>query len=163
MIETRSVLLASVLVVSAASMGCNKSEASQKPHEAETAPTVAAPPGPKVESDTYLVEMKQAGDCKTASDCTVAVTLVPKGAYHINAQYPYRFKTGDAPEGVTFTKTKLERADGTFVEKKGEFKVPFNAAKAGSVPIRGTFSFSVCSESKCAVEKQELEARVDVK
>jgi DsbC/DsbD-like thiol-disulfide interchange protein len=64
---------------------------------------------------------------------------------------------------VTYPKPILQRADGTFEEKKGSFKVPFTAAKAGPVTIAGTLSLSVCSDANCIMDKVPLEVAVDVK
>ena len=68
-----------------------------------------------------------------------------------------------APDGVTFPKPVLQRADGSFEEKKGYFKVPFTAAKAGKVTIGGTLYLSVCSDANCIMDKVPLEVAVDVK
>ena len=88
--------------------------------------------------------------------------LTTKNGHHTNAQYPYKFKLDAAPEGVTFPKPILQRADGTFDETKGHFKVPFTAAKPGKVTISGTLYLSVCSDAHCIIEKEPLQLPVDV-
>ena len=142
--------------------GCSQSEAAPAPPSvgAETAPIAK---GPKVEADNYIVEIKGAGEYKAAQEGTVEVTLLPKGVYHINAQYPMKFKVAEGADGVTYTKAVLKREDGTFDEKKGTFKVPFVAAKPGKAKVGGTLHFSVCSESQCVIDKKEIEVAVDVK
>lgn len=146
----------------AAASGCSKSEAAtSRGTSAESVPMAAAA---KAETETYVAEIKASGAYKAGSAGTVEVTLVTKGAYHTNAQYPYKFKVAEpAPDGVTYPKPVLQRADGTFEEKKGSFKVPFTAAKSGKVTIGGTFSLSVCSEANCIMDKVPLEIAVDVK
>ena len=64
---------------------------------------------------------------------------------------------------MTFPKPILQRADGSFEEKKGYFKVPFTAAKAGKVTLGGTLYLSVCSDANCIMDKVPLEVAVDVK
>src|SRR5439155_6038545 len=138
-----------VVVAALAFVACTKSEASPSPSrgagESDKGAMAAQPAGPKSETDTYLVEMKPAGACKTASECTINVALTPKAGYHTNKEYPYKLKIGDLPAGVSVTKLAFARADGTFEEKSGLFKIPFTASKPGKTTIKATFSFSVCS------------------
>jgi len=118
----------------------------------------------KVEAEAYVVEMKATGPYAAGKEGTVEITIEPRGAYHVNEQYPTKFKLVDpAPEGVTFPKALLKKEDGTFSEKKGTFKVPFVAAKSGKAKVAGTLSISMCSASNCLMEKIDLELDVDVK
>ncbi|UQA56140.1 hypothetical protein [Polyangium aurulentum] len=147
--------------------GCGQSEAATQrgaSSEAAAAPQAAPGKGPKIDAETYSVEMKVKGPVAAGKEGTLEIELLPKGAYHINNQYPYKFKLAEpAPEGVTFPKPLLKREDGKFEEKKGSFKVPFVASKAGKVKVAGTLSMSVCSDANCLMEKVDLEVDVDVK
>ncbi len=145
--------------------GCGQSEAAtQRGATSETAAPAAPGKGPKIDADSYSVEMKVKGPVAAGKEGTVEIELVPKGAYHINNQYPYKFKLAEpAPEGVTFPKPVLKREDGKFEEKKGSFSVPFVASKAGKTKVAGTLSMSVCSDANCLMEKVDLEVDVDVK
>jgi hypothetical protein len=118
---------------------------------------------PRAETDTYIAEMKPAGTYAVGQQGTVDVTLSPKGSYHISAEYPYKFKAGDPPDGVTYPKTALSKADFDSSDGKGHFKFPFVAAHAGRVTVGGTFSLSVCSDANCVMDKVALEVPVDVK
>jgi len=143
--------------------GCSQSSEAATQRGGEAAPAVMAK-GPKAESDTFLVTMKATGPYAAGKEGTVEISIDPKGDFHINDQYPYKFKLVDpAPEGVTYSKPILKREDGKFDEKKGVFSVPFTAAKAGKAKIAGTLSMSVCSKASCVMEKVELELDVDVK
>lgn len=120
--------------------------------------------GPKAETDVYAVEMKTTGPYAAGKEGTLEITIEPRGVYHVNEQYPTKFKLMDpAPEGVTFPKPILKKEDGSFSEKKGSFKVPFVASKAGKTKISGTLSISMCSPNSCVMEKVDLEVDVDVK
>ena len=143
--------------------GCSKSEAA--PARGSSAPEgTAVTGGPKAETENYIAEIKAVGDYKAGSEGTVEISFSTKGDYHINEQYPYKFKAADpAPEGVKFPKPILQRADGSFEKKKGSFKVPFVAAKSGKATISGTLSLSVCSDANCIMDKVPLELAVDVK
>jgi len=143
--------------------GCSKSEAAPARGGAAHEST-AVTGGPRAETDNYIAEIKASGDYKAGAEGVVEVTFATKGDYHINKQYPYKFKATDpAPEGVSFPKPLLQRADGTFDEKKGSFKVPFVVAKSGKAHIAGTLSLSVCSDANCIMDKVALEVDVDVK
>ena len=156
-----SLVLLSALAFAAA-VGCNKSEAAPARRSTSDSAVVAA--GPKAETENYVAEIRANGGYKAGAEGTVEIVLTTKGAYHTNAQYPYRFKAADpAPDGVTYPKPVLQRADGAFEEKKGSFKLPFTASKAGKFTIGGIFSLSVCSEANCIMDKVPLEVSVDVK
>jgi hypothetical protein len=128
-----------------------------------TAQATPAPASSVVDTENYSVQIKPVGDVKAGQEAAVEVTLQAKGSYHINAQYPYRFSTtSPAPDGVTFPKPVLSRADGTFDEKHGVFRVPFVASKAEHTKIGGTFSLSVCSEANCLMDKQTVGVDVTV-
>lgn len=140
--------------------GCSKSEAAPARGSSIDSQVGAA----RTETENFIAEMTATGPYTAGAEGRVEVTLTPKGAYHTNPQYPYKFKLVDpAPAGVTFPKPILQRADGTFEEKRARFKVPFVAAKAGSVKVAGTLFMSVCSEANCVMDKVPLDVDVDVK
>lgn len=146
----------------AVSLGCGRSEAAPPRGAATT--TSATVGATKVESETFVVEIKAAGPYTAGKEGVVEITLETKGAYHTNAQYPYKFKTPEPPpEGVTYPKPVLARGDGSFDEKKGSFKLPFVVAKAGKAKVGGKFSLSVCSEANCIMDKVDLEVEVEAK
>jgi hypothetical protein len=143
--------------------GCSKSEAAPA-RGSSTSESTAVTGGPKAETENYVAEMKAVGDYKSGAEGTVEITFSTKGDYHINKQYPYKFKASDpAPAGISFPKPILQRADGSFEEKKGSFKVPFVVAKSGKATVSGILSLSVCSDANCIMDKVPLELAVDVK
>jgi hypothetical protein len=153
-----------VIALSASMLGCSKSEAATaRPSTSEAAAAAPVAASSKSDTDNFTAEIKAGPGYKAGAEGAVEVFLTPKGGYHTNAQYPYKFKLSEpAPEGVSFPKPVLVRADGSFEEKKGYFKVPFVAAKAGKVTIAGTLYLSVCSDANCIMDKVALEVPVDV-
>jgi hypothetical protein len=137
------------------------------PSESRAAPAaqVASAPaaGARTETDSFVVEGKATGAYAAGKEGAVEIVLTAKPGYHVNKEYPYKLKLADAPAGVSFPKPVLGRADGTWEEKKGSFRVPFVAAKAGKYTVAGTFSLSVCSESNCLMDKVLVEVPVEVK
>lgn len=141
--------------------GCSNSEAAPAPGKDAPAAQVGAS---SKEADSYKTAIASSGACTAGKECKVEVSLESKGAFHINDKYPLKFKASDpAPDGVTYTKATVKREDGKFEERKGSLPVAFTAARAGKVKIGGTFSFSVCSDANCVMEKVELAVDVDVK
>jgi hypothetical protein len=154
------VLGGAALGMTVGASGCGKSEAATS---RPSAPESVAVASARNETDNYVAEIKADSSYKAGAEGAVTVTLTPKNGHHTNAQYPYKFKLDAAPEGVSFPKPLLQRADGTFEETRGLFKVPFVAAKAGKVTIAGTLFLSVCSDAHCIIDKVALEVPVDVK
>jgi len=118
----------------------------------------------KQEKDSFTVELKATGPYKKGAESSVELVLKSKGAHHVNPDYPAKFKVADPPPaGVTFPKMVLKKEDGKFEEHQATIKIPFTAANAGKTKIAGVFSFSVCSDKNCFMEKAELDVEVDVK
>src|SRR5271154_1680742 len=73
----------------------------------EVAPGVAAhaiaPPGASAGcshsacGESYFVDAAVQEGCLASARCQVALKLVATGAFHINAQYPYRFRAEATP------------------------------------------------------------------
>lgn len=141
--------------------GCSKSEAAPAPGKDAPAQVAGAS---KFDKDQYLVEIKSSGACSAGKECKVDILLKAKDPYHVNDKYPIKFKVPDtAPEGVSYTKAVVKKEDGSFKEKEGSLPVGFTVAKAGKAKIGGTFSFSVCSDATCVMEKLDLEVEVEAK
>ncbi|MEZ4302603.1 MAG: hypothetical protein R3B70_47185 [Polyangiaceae bacterium] len=141
--------------------GCSKSEAAPAPAKDSPAQVSGASSYSK---DQYKVEMKLSGACAAGKECKAEISLESKGEFHINDKYPLKMKLSDpAPDGVSYTKAIVKKDDGKFEEKKGTLPVGFTLAKAGKAKVAGTFSFSVCSDANCVMEKLDLELEVEAK
>jgi hypothetical protein len=116
----------------------------------------------KIETDSYLVEISAGSPSRAGVPSSVRVSLTAKAGYHINDQYPYRFRASPPVDGVSYPKPVLERADGQFEEKTGTFQLPFVASHAGQFPVGGVLSLSVCSPTSCIVKKAPLTVTVSV-
>jgi hypothetical protein len=122
-----------------------------------------APASSKADAANYAAEIAAGGSYKAGAEGTVTVTVIAKGEYHMNPQYPYKFKTNAPSDGLTYPKPTLQRGDGKFEGIRGTFQVPFVAAKAGKVSVGGILNLSVCSAANCVVDKVPLEIVVEVK
>jgi hypothetical protein len=168
--RVRLIAVASTLVVAALALtGCSRERAAVSKGPPETlaisAPPLAAPAcGHAVCADNFFIDATPAGDCSAGSACTVALKLVATGAFHINDEYPYRFKADDAP-GVDFLgtgeggKNTFSKATGDWQkaeEKAGVMTLKFVPAERGTKSVAGTFKLSVCSPQACLLEQRQV-------
>ena len=103
--------------------------------------------------------------------CAVRVKLVATGDFHINEDYPYKFKADDTP-GVEFLggdpagkgvfskgASDWQRTD----EKSGMMTIAFRASDRGQKTLGGTFKLSVCSAATCQLEQQTIQTAVAIR
>src|SRR5450432_4015773 len=96
-------LLFALLVLAAAA--CSRAREAAT-HGSQETQALAAPPadcGHTVCADNFFIDAPPAS-CAAGSPCSVAVKLVATGDFHVNDEYPYRFKADDVP-GVAFVGT----------------------------------------------------------
>jgi len=129
---------------------------------AEAGADRAQPSPARVEADTYLVEISAGSPYRVGATGSVKVSLTAKAGFHINDQYPYRFRASPPVEGVSYPKPVLERVDGQFEEKTAVFNLPFVASHAGQFAVGGVLNLSVCSPASCIVQKVPLAVTVAV-
>jgi hypothetical protein len=108
------------------------------------------------------------GACAAGAECAVVFQLTTLGDFHVNDQYPYRFKAADAPD-VSYLgtdgagKSVFSKAAGDWQrtgEKTGTMKVRFTTAGQGERTIAGTLKLSVCSAETCLLDQRDVTARV---
>ncbi len=126
-----------------------------------------APVGGQVaKGNNFAINADLVGVCKAGAECKVDLKLQAGDGYHVNKEYPYKFKANDVA-GVDYTgtdasgKNVFSKAAGDFRidpkdEKIGYLTVHFKPAKAGAVSITGTFKLSVCSAQNCQLETSEI-------
>jgi hypothetical protein len=110
----------------------------------------------------------QAGACSVNQECSVKIRLEANAEFHINDNFPYKFKANQV-SGVTFLGKKeatvFSKSDNDF-EKKGakmaELTVRFKPSAKGKVTISGEFKMSVCSDGNCVVDHPNVSADVTV-
>src|SRR5262249_34833013 len=123
---------------------------------APSAPAAAPPPASGIVEDpkavmsakttepTFNLWMQSAGKYKAGQQSSVQVVLVAKGDYHCNDKYPYKFKLGAPPAGVSYPQPVV-RAEGMSVTPaRSIMSIPILPSAPGDAKVGGTFSFSVC-------------------
>lgn len=116
----------------------------------------------RAEEEDYVLTLGWSGAYTAGKQGTVTLKLTPKAAYKIDTKFPMKFVLADPPsENVTYTKKKLEIADGTVSDGSAVFNVPFTAANAGKATINGKLHFRVCTD-KCNTHNVDMALTVDV-
>lgn len=124
----------------------------------------------------FTVDADPDGDCKAAG-CTVKVTISALNKFHVNKDYPHKFKA-DEVAGVEFQGTDAGGKN-VFSKAAGDFKLDADdpkiggaprgfmsvrfKAKSGAVKITGKLKLSVCNEANCQMETQDLAIPITVK
>jgi hypothetical protein len=155
-------------------LGCGKDRSQGQPGRDQ--PAVTAPQGPDCGhtacGSNFFIDSAQNGACAAGANCSLVLTLVATGDFHINDEYPYKFRADDA-QGVTFLGTD---AAGPSVFSKaannwqktapqtGVMTVGFQPAPKGSgqKSISGNFKLSVCSAANCQLEQQTVSTAITV-
>lgn len=132
-----------------------------------TPTTPEAPPPPPVESpkqngQAFSVWLQSSGKYTAGQQGAVEAVVMPKGEFHCNQEYPYKFVTSSLSTGVTFPKSTY-RAEGVSISpNRAVMRIPFVPQSAGEARIGGTFHFSVCTDQQCLVEKRDVFVTVNV-
>jgi hypothetical protein len=154
---------------------CKKSEAATTadPAKASTVPAPKGPdcPGHAACATSFFVDAVAPASCAVGSSCSLTLKLVALGDYHVNDEYPYRFKADDAPavrfEGTDAAgKNVFSKPAGDWQKsdpKSGTMIVKFSPLQKGATPIAGTFKLSVCSAQNCLLEQPRVSALVLVR
>jgi hypothetical protein len=150
--------------------GCRDSSATEA---RQNDPASAVAGGAHVDGKNFTLDAAAAGDCKAGAECHVTITLKAAGDYHINKEYPYKFKAEGS--GVEFLgsdaagKNTFSKSAGDFVIDSGDpaksatMTVKFKPAAKGTSTIKGTFKMSVCSAQNCQLETQDISVDIPVK
>lgn len=129
--------------------------------------------GQVAKGNNYVVSAS-AGSCSVNAECKLDLRLEAQGDFHVNKEYPYKFKA-NVTSGVTFlgkdpgggSGELFSKAANDFSldsgnEKVGTMTVRFKAASKGTVTISGTFKLSVCSVQNCMLEQASVTVPVVV-
>ena len=100
------------------------------------------------------------GDVK-AGQASQRKSRVGQGPFHVNKSYPYKFKVGQT-EGVKAEKPVTSSEALKLEDKRAVMNVGFTADKPGKGRLQGQFSFSVCTDDKCLIEKRNLSLDMNV-
>jgi hypothetical protein len=116
----------------------------------------------RAETAEYVVQVSAPAKVASGAASTVTVTLVPKGEWKLNMDFPTRLIV-EAPADVKVAKADQRRPDAVeFVDERGEFKVSFTPGAQGARAFKAQFRFAVCTDETCDPKREELAWVVDV-
>lgn len=115
--------------------------------------------GSSASGDGFAVSIQAQSPVRSGEGSTATVVLSCKAPFKCNQKYPYKMAL-DAPAGVSYASQTVRSAN--VGEKSTTLGVPFTAAAKGKATVGGTFSFSVCTDDKCLIEKRPLAVSIDV-
>lgn len=118
-------------------------------------------PAAEFHEETFDLALRPVGSYSSGKPGVAEIVLTPKGEYHTNDRYPYKFKT-DASSGVAYRIPVFTKDDVTLEEKRATMKVDFTPDGAGEKTVSGQFAFSLCSAERCLVEKRDLALKLSV-
>jgi hypothetical protein len=95
------------------------------------------------------------GDYKAGQAGEVEIALVAKAPFHVNDKYPYKFKAKEG-SGIKFAAPVTSKEALKLETMKATMTVAFTPEAAGKHELAGQFSFSVCTDDKCLIEKRDL-------
>ena len=178
--RTHTALVA--LVALSATPACNKetpptAEQPKAPDaEVRQSPTPAAPadvapgaPAPaaaaaqsKISESQFDVALTPSGAYQAGKEGTVEIVLDAKAPFHVNDQYPIKFKVKEGA-GVKFAAAVVGKDKAKLEAMRATMPVAFTPESAGQHTVAGQLSFSVCTDENCLMEKRDLSLVVDVK
>jgi hypothetical protein len=133
---------------------------------AEAAPGVPAPAAQaaqsRVSESQFDVSLAPKGDYQAGKEGTVEVVLDAKAPFHVNDQYPIKFKAKEGA-GVKFPQAVVGKDKAKVENMRATLPVAFVPEAAGKQTVAGQFLFSVCTDENCLMEKRDLSLVVDVK
>lgn len=155
-------------------VGCSRSDAAeQAPAAAEPEPVAAAtppaqqaaapapaapaePPSDHADDPSYELRIAPAEGYAAGKVGSFAVTLKPRGEWHLNLDFPTQVSVSGAP-ALAFPSAKIgKQAAAEFGEHFARFDVPFTATAPGSHTVTCDVKFAVCSEANCIPEERTL-------
>jgi len=142
--------------------GC-RSEVSAQQTSLTATPEVAAAQVPvvplkgqsKFDEAAFQLEVKAPQTLKVGSPGDVVIALQAKAPFHVNLEYPHRFKVASVSGGKAAA-TTVTRDPSKVSAGKLELVVSIIPTQTGSGTVQGEFAFSLCTDEKCLMEKRQL-------
>ncbi|MEP7049472.1 MAG: hypothetical protein ABJB12_03930 [Pseudomonadota bacterium] len=129
------------------------------PAAADLAPIT--PAASKYSELAFELELKPKGDYAAGKAAEAEIVLNAKAPFHVNQQYPYKFKLKASP-GVTYPNMVVAKDAVKLEPARATLPVAFTP-EAGKHTVSGQLSFSVCTDDKCVIEKRDLTLEIQAK
>ncbi len=116
--------------------------------------------GEQKKGAAFSAYLSAKGSYKKGQPAAVTAVINAVGDYKINKEYPFKFKMGAAPAGVSYPEAIVRAV--SRAEKRATMSIPFTPDAAGTATISGECSLSVCTDSNCVIEKAQLSVSVKI-
>jgi hypothetical protein len=143
------------VAANAATPAGDKAAAATAPRTPSAPPAAVVPRGPRVVQAAYTATLEARGTYTADSPAEVVVAVVPKAPFHINAEYPHKFSV-QTKDGLTLPKDVVTHELARITPQRLEIPVALTPTGVGIATIGGELKFSVCTDEKCLMEKQQL-------
>lgn len=151
----------------AAPQAAPNAPAAAAPDTAAAAPAPAADAAPPTGAAKFtdaafdLTLEAPKASLKAGQAGAVEVVLTAKAPFHVNDKYPIKLKLRETA-GVKYENLTIGKDAAKVEAMKAVLPVSFTPDGAGKRTVAGLFSFSVCTEDKCLMEKRDLLLDVNV-
>lgn len=115
----------------------------------------------KFSEASFDLEIKPKGNYTAGQSAELEVVLAAKDPYHVNDKYPFKLKLEDA-DGVSYPDKVVKKDSVKLEAKRAVMTVKFTPASKGKKHVAGQFSFSICTDERCLIEKRDLALDVTV-
>jgi hypothetical protein len=137
------------------------------PNPPEAVPAAAAPApatdaASKYNEANFDLALTSKGSYASGKAGEAEIVLAAKAPFHVNQNYPYKFKLKEAP-GLKFANLVIAKDAVKLEPARATVPVAFTPETAGKHTLAGQLSFSVCTDDKCVIEKRELALEIDAK
>ncbi|HEY5957647.1 MAG TPA: hypothetical protein VIV60_13875 [Polyangiaceae bacterium] len=138
---------------------CQRNAAANQSSEQSSspAPVAAADQAGKAryEETAFNLNIAPKAAVSRGQPAELAVYLTAKAPYHVNQEYPHRFKI-TASRGLSAPTTTIERDPKRLTPERLEMLVPVSVGNDNPLGLDGELSFSLCTAEKCLLEKRKL-------
>ncbi|HMA93143.1 MAG TPA: hypothetical protein VKP30_10680 [Polyangiaceae bacterium] len=166
------IMLLIALAAGAAAFACQRSgSANQAATKSEDPPNAAvqikmtaqAPTGDvpaprgqaKYDEPQFSLSVVAPTDATKGATAGLNVVLVAKPPFHVNEEYPHRFRV-IAARGLSTPAKMIQRDSAKVTKSRLEMAVPVTLDNEGPYGLDGEMGFSVCTNEKCLMEKRPL-------
>jgi hypothetical protein len=107
------------------------------------------------------LNLRQIGKYHVGRTGRAEVTLLAKGRYHVNQEYPLSFRVRISP-GINYSQVTVTKDFAHIEPNRAVLPIEFAPKQAGHAQIAGTLKFSVCNNQRCLIEKRDLELDISI-
>lgn len=158
-------------------LGCQQSDASASSESTTTtqvsanaldaAPAKAASPVPvktsgqnEYKESAFQLVLKAPEKVEAGKPTEFTIVLTAHGGYKVNDEYPIKFQFSET-KGVFPAKRTVLKDDVQLEKTKATMPMMVTIQTPGKHEVSGKYSFSVCTDERCLIEKRDLRVEIN--